>query len=69
MTCAFVLQASEIRGIQGRFLRLFTKQGRVAGNDVLRSRFHENPRFSISNQAFQKLPGSPLAYWLTDDGL
>ena len=53
-------------GFNGRFLRLFDKQGSVASNEELERRFHTNPRFSTSNLEFKKIPGSPVAYWLSE---
>lgn len=65
-SCAYVLQRSLSPESNGRFLRLFDKQGSVAGNEELQRRFHENPRFSTSNAEFGKIPGSPLAYWMSE---
>ena len=53
-------------GFNGRFLRLFDKQGSVASNEELERRFHTNPRFSTSNIEFKKIPGSPVAYWVSE---
>jgi hypothetical protein len=64
-SCSFVLRGSTPSEFVGRFLRLFTKQGSIAGNEELERRFHANSRFSASNADFQKIPGSPIAYWVT----
>ena len=48
------------------FLRLFDTQGSVASNKELERRFHTNPRFSTSNIDFKKIPGGPVAYWVSD---
>ncbi len=63
-SCSYVLGLSNPCGLVGRFLRLFDAQGSVASNDELILRFQENPRFSISGTEFEKIPGSPVAYWL-----
>ena len=62
-SCSYVLKRSSPHGLVGQFLRLFDKQGSVAANEELERRFRENPRFSTSNTEFQKIPGSPAAYW------
>ena len=65
-SCSYVLMRSSPCGFNGRFLRLFDKQGSVASNEELERRFHTNPRFSTSNIEFKKIPGSPVAYWVSD---
>ena len=64
-SCSYVLMRSSPCGFNGRFLRLFDKQGSVASNKELERRFHTNPRFSTSNVEFKKIPGSPVAYWVS----
>ena len=64
-SCAFVLQKSSISNIAGRFLRLFEKQGSVANNKELERRFHAKPRFTTPNSELKKIPGSPVAYWVS----
>ena len=59
-SCSYVLIRSSPRSFNGRFLRLFDKQGSVASNEELERRFHANPRFSTSNIEFKKIPGSPV---------
>ena len=65
-SCSYVLMRSSPCGFNGRFLRLFDKQGSVVSNEELERRFHTNPRFSTSNIEFKKIPGSPVAYWVSD---
>ena len=65
-SCSYVLMRSSPCGFNGRFLRLFDKQGSVASNEELERRFHTNPRFSTSNIKFKKIPGSPVAYWVSE---
>ena len=64
-SCSYVLMRSSPHGFNGKFLRLFDKQGSVASNEELERRFHRNPRFSTSNIEFKKIPGSPVAYWVS----
>ena len=65
-SCSYVLMRSSPRDFNGRFLRLFAKQGSVASNEELERRFHTNPRFSTSNIEFKKIPGNPVAYWVSE---
>ena len=65
-SCSFVLRKTLVSDLGGRFLRLFEKQGSVAANEELERRFHLSPRFSISNAEFKKIPGSPIAYWVSN---
>ena len=65
-SCSYVLQRSSPETVAGQFLRLFEKQGSVASNEELESRFHSNPRFRTSNADFSKIPGSPISYWVSD---
>ena len=64
-SCAFVLQSTPSQQLAGRFLRLYDKAGSVAGNEELKQRFFTNARFSKSNAEFEKISGSPIAYWLS----
>ena len=68
-SCAYVLRRSLPSAFGGRFLRLFDKQGSVASNEDLKKRFHANPRFSVPNGEFKKIPGSPVAYWVSSQFL
>ena len=65
-SCSYILMRSYPRGFNAIFLRLFDTQGSVASNDELERRFRANPRFSTSNIEFKKIPGSPVAYWVSD---
>ncbi len=65
-SCSYVLVRSPFGSFNGRFLRLFDKQGSVANNEELVQRFHTNPRFNASSVEFNKIPGSPVAYWVTE---
>jgi hypothetical protein len=64
-SCSYVLERTRSRGLRGSFLRLFTKQGSVSSNEELEARFHSSERFVASNEAFRRIPGSPVAYWLS----
>ena len=45
---------------------LFDKQGSVASNEELERRFFTNSHFTTSNIEFKKIPGSPVAYWVSE---
>ncbi len=62
-SCAYVLSRTVSSFSNGRFLRLFDKQGSVSTNDELEKRFHLNPRFTARNSEFKRIPGAPVAYW------
>ncbi|MDR4485141.1 MAG: BREX-1 system adenine-specific DNA-methyltransferase PglX [Nitrospirales bacterium] len=64
-SCSFILHRSSPNTLSGRFLRLFEKHVSVANNQELERRFHAKPRFSAANADFKKLPGSPVAYWVS----
>ncbi|CAB5576313.1 Type I restriction-modification system methyltransferase subunit [Pseudomonas putida] len=66
-SCSYVLRRCSMPGLSGRFLRLFEKAGSVASNEELQRRFHVNRRFTTSNNDFKRIPGSPVAYWLSED--
>ena len=53
------------RGLSGRFLRLFDKQGSVSSNDELERRFTEMPASASRMLISRKIPGGPIAYWVS----
>ena len=66
-SCSYVLMRSSPRDFNGRFLRLFAKQGSVASNEELERRFHTATRASVLQDIeFKKIPGSPVAYWVNE---
>ena len=65
-SCAFVLQNISLENTHGIFKRLFKKQGAIASNKELLRRFFEYPQFEASPSDFKKIPGSPIAYWVSD---
>ena len=65
-SCSFVLHRGSPFQLRGTFIRLFDKQGSVSNNSELRNRFHANPRFSTANSEFARVPGKPVAYWVSN---
>jgi hypothetical protein len=64
-SCAFVVRKAHLSEYRGSFRRLFEKQGSVAGNEELESRFYTVKTFTPSNAEFAKIPGAPVAYWVS----
>jgi SAM-dependent methyltransferase len=65
-SCNFVIRNTSIPAFEGTYRRLFDKQGSVASNEELEERFHTATNYPGSSNDFKPLPGSPLAYWLSD---
>lgn len=69
-SCAFVIANQESTTAIGYFKRLYSKQGEVNSNSILQSRFFDNKKFPfyrVSPEQFFKIPGSPIAYWVSDN--
>jgi type II restriction/modification system DNA methylase subunit YeeA len=64
-SCMFVLRKAQLPDYRGSYRRLFEKQGSVASNEVLEKRFHTTATFTLPNADFGKIPGSPVAYWVS----
>lgn len=65
-SCSFVYRNAGLPDYRATFRRLFEKQGSVASNEELESRFFTAKNFTPSNADFAKIPGSPVAYWISD---
>ena len=65
-SCSYILRRCTLSRLVATFLRLFDKQGSVSSNEELERRFHRNARFTLSNNEFKRIPGSPMAYWVSD---
>ncbi|MFZ2874995.1 MAG: BREX-1 system adenine-specific DNA-methyltransferase PglX [Phycisphaerales bacterium] len=64
-SCAFTLRNAHVAGYQATYRRLFDKQGSVSTNEELETKFHTVPSFSPSCRQFLRIPGSPIAYWVS----
>ena len=64
-SCSFVFRNTAQATYRGTFLRLFDKQGSVASNQELSQRFLSSARYVASTDDFRKVPGCPVAYWLS----
>ncbi|WP_180114870.1 BREX-1 system adenine-specific DNA-methyltransferase PglX [Acinetobacter sp. YH12063] len=65
-SCAFTFQKAPILDYKGVYKRLFEKQGSVSSNDELDNIFKLSKSFYASANDFKKIPGSPVAYWVSD---
>jgi hypothetical protein len=65
-SCAFVIRKAHLPHYRGSYRRLFEKQGSVAGNLELEQRFHTVKTYTPRNTDFTQVPGSPVAYWVSD---
>ena len=67
-TTAFVIAKSNIHGYKGTYCRLFEKQGAVDSVETKEKWFLEGKgRFVADQSNFSKIPGSPVAYWVSDN--
>lgn len=65
-SCAFTFRHQSLPDYKGRYKRLFEKQGSVASNEELNERFGAAKPFVASTGDFRKIPGNPVAYWISD---
>lgn len=65
-SCAFTIRNIPIQTYNGTFKRLFEKQGSVFTNEELNDRFFETKPYLTSAISFQKIPGSPISYWVSE---
>lgn len=67
-TTTFVIQKTHIPGYIGSYRRLFDKQGEVESIEERKQAFlSEKGSFTAQQDNFSKIPGSPVAYWVTDN--
>ncbi len=68
-SCSFTARTFPDVATKGVFKRLFKKQGEVNSNEELQQRFLDHLEFPIyraSTPQFRMIPGSPIAFWVTD---
>lgn len=66
-TTAFVIAKAHINGYKGTYCRLFEKQGAVDSVETKEKWFLEGiGRFVADQSNFSKIPGSPVAYWVSN---
>lgn len=64
-SCAFTFRHQALPDYRGRYKRLFEKQGSVASNEELEVRFPTSKTFESSTIELKKIPGAPIAYWVS----
>jgi type II restriction/modification system DNA methylase subunit YeeA len=64
-SCSFVYRNCAFPHFRGTYRRLFDKQGSVATVDELEQRFLMASGYFASTDDLQKVPGYPIAYWLS----
>jgi hypothetical protein len=63
---AFTFRNKSNADYLGCYKRLFEVQGSVASNEELHERFPTAEIFKYSTSEFMKVPGCPIAYWISD---
>jgi type II restriction/modification system DNA methylase subunit YeeA len=63
-SCSFVFRTSKLPSYFATYRRLFDKQGSVAKNEELQSRFGTSTSYFATVEDLSAVPGSPLAYWI-----
>jgi type II restriction/modification system DNA methylase subunit YeeA len=66
-SCVFVIRNLKLPNHRGKFRRLFDKQGSVTGGEELARKFFQKKDYLCTSFDFEKVPGKPIAYWITDD--
>lgn len=61
-SCAFTFRHFVMPEFNGHYKRLYDKQGSVASNEELDSRFKNSSSFFAAMKSFRKIPGSPIAF-------
>ncbi len=68
-SCAFVLSAQRSDTKEGVFRRLFLRGGDVQSNDEISANFFDwsaFPAYRARNIDFDRIPGTPIAYWASE---
>lgn len=64
-SCSFTFRHQPSPAYEGAYKKLFEKHGSVSSNEELDSRFAIAENFFVTANDFNKVPGSPVAYWLS----
>ena len=64
-SCSFVIRKTAVTKYRGVYKRLFDKQGSVSIVAELERRFFEHRDYGVFSDDFKKIPGSPIAYWVS----
>lgn len=64
---AFVINKKRINSYTATYEKLFSKQGAVESSELKEKWFLErNNEFTANQERFNKVPGKPIAYWVSD---
>jgi hypothetical protein len=63
-SCAFIIRKASAPHLRGVYKKLFAKFGAVFSVEELERRFHVAQSYTVSISEFQKIPSSPLAFWI-----
>jgi len=65
-TTSFVIKKCYLNGYIGNYYRLFDKQGEVKDNETRKKMLLQGKGlYNICQKEFLKIPGSPIAYWVS----
>jgi hypothetical protein len=70
-SCSFVISKGAVKN-SGVYRRLFDSQSLVSDNEVIENRFFDvlgYPEHNVSRQQLRRLPGAPIAYWITEKAI
>ncbi|AQA18963.1 SAM-dependent methyltransferase [Halioglobus japonicus] len=65
-TTAFVVEGANAAGEKGSFLRLVDGRSEYEKESTMRAAISSSRLYVASSNDFKKIPGSPIAYWLSD---
>ena len=63
---AFTIRRSQNKNALGIYKRLFDKHVNVATNEEIEKRFFKRKPHTAKSSDFEKIPGSPIAYWVSE---
>ena len=67
-TTIFVIAKNQITNYIGTYARLFKEQVEVKSNEIREQQFLSgNNRYTARKENFAKIPGAPIAYWVSDN--
>ncbi|WP_392476032.1 BREX-1 system adenine-specific DNA-methyltransferase PglX [Nostoc sp. C110] len=65
-SCGFTIRKKNSNNSISVFKKLYDKQSNVLSNEELNQRFFKSNNYYIKSTDFSKIPGSPIAYWITE---
>lgn len=68
-SCSFTFANRRVSGFNSIFVALFDQRGSVSSEADIKAAFFSRPRQQIDVRKFDLIPGTPVAYWVTDSVL